>query len=77
MTYRRIEPQPATEVYVSGEGLVCIRQGELGNDDTVLFTPEQVPLVIEWLQECLNEVERPPDRRPSAVDVQLRSFDSL
>jgi hypothetical protein len=52
----RTEVRLATEVYVSTKGYVCIRQ-EAGaeNDPIITLEPEQVPLLIRWLQEALPE----------------------
>ena len=45
------------KVYVSDQGNVVLEQedGSLGEQPMVILHPDQVPTVIEWLQEALKE----------------------
>jgi hypothetical protein len=46
------------EVYVSDLGYVCVQASDvMGDEDTVLLAPDQVPFVIQCLQEYLPEAE--------------------
>lgn len=62
---RRMEARPALEVYLSDPGFICIKQE---NDDfhrspdeadaVIVLQPDQVPTVIAWLQEVLDQREQ-------------------
>lgn len=46
------------EVYCSEKGFVIICQGSEGDDqDAIILTPEQIPLVIEWLERYKTVAE--------------------
>ena len=64
---RRMELREAIEVYVSQSGNICIKQeSPLGEEDQIVaLEPEQVPKVVKWLYECLEESGYPkPDIKP-------------
>ena len=58
---RRMEQRDATEVYVSESGNICIKQEDgLGADDAVIsLEPSQVPTIMKWIQECMEEAGYP------------------
>lgn len=47
------------QVSYSG-GCVCLVQPDPHSnpDDTIILTPEQAPLVIEWIQEAVRDASR-------------------
>jgi hypothetical protein len=51
---RSIPARDATEVYVTEQGQVAIKQlDSMGNeDDIVCFDPGDIPQIVQWLQEC-------------------------
>jgi hypothetical protein len=54
-----MEARLAVEVYVSETGHVCIKQDDpMDEPSIVALEPNQVPRIIEWLQECLEEIGR-------------------
>ncbi len=56
---RRMEARYATEVYISEAGNICIKQDVPMEEETlIVLEPAQVPRIIEWLQECLEEIGR-------------------
>ncbi len=55
---RMIPPRDAIEVYVNQNGFVCIKQTcHFEGEKVVMLEPEHVPTIVQWLQECLAEVE--------------------
>jgi len=56
---RRLEAREAISAYVDEQGFICLRQEDTtGNDDAVIIlNPSDVPTVIAWLQELLDEVK--------------------
>ena len=55
---RRIDHQPAVEVFVNQRGGISIKTEDMGGDEVIALHPDQVPTVIKWLQECLDEIEQ-------------------
>lgn len=43
------------EVYVDSEGDVCIAQKDMNEDCCLSLAPEQVAVLIEWLQHARAE----------------------
>jgi hypothetical protein len=66
---RRLEYRPAVEVFVNDAGTITICTEQMGGDSLVALHPDQVLTVIQWLQECLEELraeesEGPEDQPP-------------
>lgn len=51
---RRLEGRDAIEVYPTERGQIVIKQdGSIGEEDAlVILDPNDVPTIIEWLQEA-------------------------
>ena len=43
----------AIEAYVSDKGFICLKQGDPFEEQVVLLTRDQVPVVIGWLRDLL------------------------
>jgi hypothetical protein len=53
---RRMESRNAIEVYVSDKNFVCIKEEDFHDGDKIIvLEPSQVPHLIEWLKEAVDE----------------------
>lgn len=61
MTERRLPTREEIEAYISEEGCICLKQVDTyqNQDSVVIMNPHDVPIIIKWLQELLEEVEKP------------------
>ena len=48
---------PPIEVSTTNDGDILISQ-DIGNEAEIFVVPEQVPVLIEWLQQAMAEVMR-------------------
>ncbi|MBI4833161.1 MAG: hypothetical protein HY801_16720 [Candidatus Lindowbacteria bacterium] len=57
MPKRRIEGRESIEAYISQSGFICLSQPDpLDNGENIIqMTEFDVPLIVEWLQELLQE----------------------
>ncbi len=46
------------EVFVNDSGTITIMQRDDGYDPAIAIHPEQVPVLIKWLNECIEECKR-------------------
>lgn len=50
------------EAYLNTEGHICLRQyHECSDDGHIKMCPHDVPIIIGWLQQLLDEIEEPLD----------------
>lgn len=60
MSERSFPTNLGIKVYVNSEQSIVIEQ-ECAYDpekaDIVVVTPERAPAIIQWIQECLDEIE--------------------
>lgn len=50
------------------DGLICIEQVELEEDSGVVFYPDQLPMLIGWLQEAAIEIRASETLRAAEPD---------
>jgi predicted ATPase len=43
-------------VYTSEKGFICIIQGD--DDPALVFHPDQIPILVEWLKEAAEEIQK-------------------
>jgi hypothetical protein len=57
---KKLEP---IEVYDTDDGDICIKQPAYGmeEDAIIIVTPEQVPLLINWLQDACDHLKQRQD----------------
>ena len=47
--------EPLT-VYTTQDGLICIEQAGMGENERVVINPSQVGILFEWLREAAEEI---------------------
>ena len=53
-----LEERPETDVYVTDSGFVGIRQRLRGEEQILLFTPDETEKIIGYLRECLAKARK-------------------
>lgn len=53
-----LEERPESDVYVTDNGFIGIRQIVRGEETVVLFTAEETEKIIGYLQKCLTKIKK-------------------
>ncbi|MCM0082310.1 hypothetical protein L4X63_11990 [Geomonas sp. Red32] len=57
---RKLPAREEIEAYIGGDGCLCLKQGPFPYEDhenIIAMCPQDVPIIIKWLQELLEEVK--------------------
>jgi hypothetical protein len=56
---RKLPSREEIEAYISADNCIVLKQGPVpyeDHDNLIVMCPQDVPIVIKWLQELLEEV---------------------